>query len=85
MGRTALMFAASHGHLLCVKILAPREKGVRNRFHHTALHYAKFSTKSCAEFLWQFAEERNTDDLDEVEEQCGLQHPVIERRPWRRR
>ena len=39
-GVTALMFAADKGHHDCVKILAPLEKGMKNKDGWTALMFA---------------------------------------------
>ena len=70
-GDTALMLGATKGHLECVKVLAPLEKGESDIRRMTALSYA--STKECAEFLWQFPEEREIENLGEVKKKYGLQ------------
>ena len=70
---TALMHAARHGHFECAKVLAPLEKGITNKFGVTAFYYTieDSSTKECAEFLWQFPEERETKDLEKVQNKSG--------------
>ena len=64
-GTTALMLAAQYGHFECVKVLAPLEKGAKSVSGYTALNYTipGLSAWECARFLWQFPEERETDDL----------------------
>ena len=71
---TALMYAAEHGHLECVKILAPLEKGMKDEDGNTALCFTTYSSsnKECAQFLWQFPEERGTKDLEKTQEKYDL-------------
>ena len=39
-GMTALMRAAGNGNLKCVKVLAPLEKGAKNKYGKTAMMFA---------------------------------------------
>ncbi len=73
-GWTALMFAAEKGHLEYVKILAPLEKGMKDKYGKTALCFTTYSSsnKECAEFLWQFPEERDTTGLEELKRKHNL-------------
>ena len=76
-GWTALMFAANYGHLECVKILAPLENGMKNILGWTALYRttSSSSNRACAEYLWQFPDERKTNDLRDVERKFSLKAP----------
>ena len=50
--RTALMIAASNGHLECVKILSDLEAGMQNKDGKTALMYAaEKNKKECVNAL----------------------------------
>ena len=51
---TALMYAARNGHLECVKLLAPQEKGMRDSHGDTAMRWASLQ---CRSYLSQFPEE----------------------------
>lgn len=68
------MAAAQNGRLDCVKLLAKREKGMKDKYNNTALYYTFYdsSNRECAEFLWWFPEERDTDRLDWVKEKWGF-------------
>jgi len=50
---TALMCAARKGHLECVKILAPLEKGMKNNDGNTAKSYAR-NHQDCYSYLSSF-------------------------------
>ena len=51
-GATALIYAAVEGHLECVKILAPLEKGMDDEDEETALMYAAMMGHlECVKFL----------------------------------
>ena len=62
------MIVARLGNEDIVRTLAPLEKGIQDRCGRTALHYTILSSSAgeCARFLWQFPEERETDDLEAV-------------------
>ena len=67
------MRAAANGHLECLKILAPLEKGTKDNDGKTALYYTTYSSnKECAEFLWQFPEERDTKDWEKIKQKHNL-------------
>lgn len=52
---TALMHAAMHGHLECVKLLVDKEAGLQDREGQTALILAaKTRQLECVEFLKPF-------------------------------
>jgi len=52
------MYAARYDHLECVKILAPLEKGTKDKNGRTAKYYASSKNhKDCADYLSQFPEE----------------------------
>ena len=64
------MYAAQYDQLECVKVLAPLEKGLKDQDGRTALYCTILSSSAgeCARFLWQFPEERETEDLEAVRE-----------------
>ena len=85
-GRTVLMFPARWGHLECVKILAPLEKGMKctSRQYINGAYYEDVtalaftlgggdSYKQYAQYLYQFPEERDTDALDALKSKYGLE------------
>jgi len=51
-GETAMMIAADNGHLECVTILAPLEKGMKDKDGSTAKYYAsRNNNKACYDYL----------------------------------
>ena len=64
-GCTALMYAAENGYIECVEILAPLEKGMKNKDGRTAKSIAS-SNKDCYDYLSQFPEECTCKDLFEA-------------------
>jgi len=64
---TALMFAADEGHLECVKILAPLEKGMKTNWGWTALMSAADEGHlDCVKFLVSEDEERKASQFTDL-------------------
>ena len=60
---TALMYAAKYGHLECVKILAPLEKGMKDNSGRTALMHAdKQGHLECVKILAPLEQEMKDKD-----------------------
>ena len=68
------MIAAMYGYEDIVRVLAEKEAGMKDKYDYTALHYTakNSSTKKCAQFLWQFPEERDTTGLEEIKQEHNL-------------
>ena len=74
-GVTALMVAARYGQLECLRLLAGRERGIRDRYGRTALQYTLTgsSSRECALELYRYPEERGAGTAGAVRRRWGLE------------